>query len=150
MLQLARVAWADGVVTTNERRDIRKVATLLGLSSNKLDMLLDRASKSFSQNAGQPVATHEYRPTEQLSGIRVCFTGECQCRHLGETITRKMATDLATNHGMIVVESVTKKLDLLVVADPLSQSGKAKKARKYGIRIMHEVVFWNVLRIEVE
>jgi DNA polymerase-3 subunit epsilon len=61
-----------------------------------------------------------------------------------------MATELATKGGMIVVESVTKKLDLLVVADPLSQSGKAKKARRYGIRIMHEVVFWTVLDIEVE
>lgn len=51
---------------------------------------------------------------------------------------------------MIVMEIVTKKLDLLVVADPLSQSGKAKKARKYGVRIMHDAVFWKILGIEIE
>lgn len=150
MLQLAGVALADGVIATSERRDIQKVATLLGLSSNELDALLDNASKILSQDSGHPALTHEYQYGEKLSGLRVCFTGECQCRHLGETITRKLATDLATSHGMIVVESVTKKLDLLVVADSLSQSGKAVKARKYGIRIMHELVFWQTLGIEFE
>jgi DNA polymerase-3 subunit epsilon len=45
---------------------------------------------------------------------------------------------------------VTKKLDLLVVADPDTQSGKAQKARKYGIRIMHEPVFWKAIGVEVE
>ena len=44
---------------------------------------------------------------------------------------------------------MTKKLDLLVVADPLTQSGKAKKARQYGIRIMHKPVFWRALGLEV-
>jgi DNA polymerase III subunit epsilon len=68
----------------------------------------------------------------------------------GEPITREVAADLARTRGMIVAESVTKKLDLLVVADPLTQSGKAAKARRYGIRIMHEAVFWRSLRVEVE
>ena len=38
--------------------------------------------------------------------------------------------------------SVTRKLDLLVVADPDPQSGKAKKARAYGTRLMAADVFW--------
>jgi DNA polymerase-3 subunit epsilon len=46
--------------------------------------------------------------------------------------------------------SVTKELDLLVVADPNTQSGKAKKARKYGTRIVHEPVFWRSLGIAVD
>lgn len=80
----------------------------------------------------------------------MCFTGDFQCRHAERTIAREMATELALNRGMIVVESVTKKLDLLAVADPLSQSGKANNARKYGVRIMHEAVFWKALGIEGE
>jgi DNA polymerase-3 subunit epsilon len=48
------------------------------------------------------------------------------------------------------VESVTKKLDLLVIADPHTQSGKAKKARQYGVRIMHEPVFWKAIGVSVE
>ena len=86
---------------------------------------------------------------QEFTGKQVCFTGECQCRLEGETITRKMAAELVTRQGMIVAESVTKKLDFLVVADPLTQSGKAKKARQYRIRIMHEPVFWRALGLEV-
>ena len=44
---------------------------------------------------------------------------------------------------------VTKKLDLLVLADPHSQSDKAKKARQYSIRIMHEPAFWKAIGVEV-
>jgi DNA polymerase III subunit epsilon len=79
----------------------------------------------------------------------VCFTGEMRCAHQGRVISREDAEQLTTNTGLVVVDSVTKKLDLLVVADPHSQSGKAKKARQYGIRIMHEVVFWKALGLEV-
>jgi DNA polymerase-3 subunit epsilon len=148
--QLARSALADGVITETERRDLRQVAFLLGIYGSELDEILKMASRTLSREPMVDKSTLEPLRREQLTGNRVCFTGECQCRHLGQIITRKMATELATNQGVIVVESVTKNLPLLVVADPLSQSGKAKKARKYGILIMHEVVFWKVLGIEVE
>lgn len=60
-----------------------------------------------------------------------------------------MAAELATRAGLEVVESVTKKLGVLVVADPQSQSGKARKARQYGIRILHEPVFWKLIEVDV-
>jgi DNA polymerase III subunit epsilon len=41
-------------------------------------------------------------------------------------------------------------LDLLVVADPDSMSGKAKKAREYGIRIVAEPVFWSMMGVNVD
>ena len=56
---------------------------------------------------------------------------------------------MAADKGLNVLDRVTKKLDILVVADPNTQSGKAKKARQYGIRIMHEPVFWKALGVEV-
>ena len=65
-------------------------------------------------------------------------------------ITREMAEHIVTEKGLRVMPSVTKKLDLLVVADPNTQSGKAKKAQKYGIRIIHEPVFWRTLGITVD
>lgn len=148
--QLARAAWADGVITDTERRDLRQVAFLLGSHGSELDEILEMAKQKILQKPTDDKSTLKPLRREELTGKRVCFTGECQCRHLGQTITREMATELATNRGMIVVESVTKKLDLLVVADPLTQSGKAKKAHKYGLRIMHEVVFWKLLGVEVE
>jgi NAD-dependent DNA ligase len=38
--------------------------------------------------------------------------------------------------GCIPAKTVTKKVDVLVVADPNTKSGKAIKAREYGTRIM--------------
>jgi DNA polymerase-3 subunit epsilon len=61
-----------------------------------------------------------------------------------------MAEQIASKKGLQVMPSVTKKLDLLVVADPNTQSGKANKARQYGIRIVHEPVFWRVLGLVVD
>jgi DNA polymerase-3 subunit epsilon len=44
-----------------------------------------------------------------------------------------VASILAVEHGLIVKKGVAKDLDFLVAADPDSMSGKAKKAREYGI-----------------
>jgi len=51
---------------------------------------------------------------------------------------------------MVVASGVTKKLDFLVVADPNTQSGKAKKARDYGIRILADSAFWQLAGINVD
>jgi DNA polymerase-3 subunit epsilon len=51
---------------------------------------------------------------------------------------------------MVVKKNVTKHLDLLVTADPDSMSGKAKKARDYGVRIVAEPVFWQMVGIGVD
>lgn len=150
LLQLAGVALADGIISDSERRDLHTVAYLLGLSGNDLDGILEKASKILSQLPAQAQPQLERSSSEQLAGTQVCFTGEFQCRHQGQLITREMATALATKQGMTVVESVNRSVDLLVVADPQTQSGKAKKAHKYGIRIMHEVVFWKMLGFDVD
>lgn len=51
---------------------------------------------------------------------------------------------------MVVKKNVTKRLDCLVVADPDSMSGKARKAREYGVRILAEPVFWRAVGVDVE
>ena len=149
LLRLGVAALADGVVTDAERRDLHQVASLLGIDSRNLDQILEMAAQKLAEVQIQPSAAVGALGREEFAGKQVCFTGECQCRLKGEAITREMAAELAIRQGMIVAESVTKKLDLLVVADPLTQSGKAKRARQYGIRIMHERVFWSALGLEV-
>jgi len=69
-----------------------------------------------------------------VAGISVCFTGDMHK-------SREEMSLLATSLGLVVLGNVTKKLDLLVVADPDTTSGKARKARQYGIRIIAESVF---------
>lgn len=145
--QLIVAAVADGSVTDAERRDLKVVARLLGQTKRDLDEILSEVAAKLSETHYGPSRA----PTvvTSLLGKRVCFTGELQCQHAGQLISRELAEELATKAGLVVVESVTKKCDLLVLADPHSQSGKAKKARQYGIRIMHEAVFWKAIGVRV-
>jgi DNA polymerase-3 subunit epsilon len=146
--RLAVAAVADGIVTDVERRDLKLVARLLGHEQPNLDEILSEAAEKVAkaQLGTLPTQTAE----GSLTGKRVCFTGEMQCRYGGQLISREFAEDLTTKAGLDVVDSVTKKLDLLVVADPHTQSGKAKRARQYGIRVMHEPVFWKAIGVNVE
>ena len=65
-------------------------------------------------------------------------------------IDREFAHSLAIEKGLIVKKGVSKKLDLLVVADPNSQSSKARKARDYGVKIIAEAVFWRNIGVTIE
>jgi len=141
-------ALADGVVTEDERKDIHRVAMLLGIPESNLDEILNQASQHL-----QDVRARKPHPQALIStnlfGKTVCFTGEFQFSLDGQFITRDIATALAESNGLIPVRSVTKKLNLLVAADPLSLSGKANKARDYGIDIWSEKQFWQCLGILV-
>jgi len=147
--RVATAAFADTIVTDPERRDLLQVATLLGIDAQTQEATMHEAATQPSFQEHSPCNQAATERAEML-GFRVCFTGECQCRVGGEVITRQRAASLAAQKGMIVVESVSRKLNLLVVADPLTQSGKATKARKYGIRVMHELVFWRSIGLDVE
>jgi DNA polymerase-3 subunit epsilon len=139
--QLAIAALADGVVSDAEFGDLRAVNQMFGLGEDFLRETLEAAATS------DRTSSHE---RESLRGRSVCFTGECTCTYKGEYLTRDDVHQIAANAGLSVKSSVTKKLDLLVVSDPHSQSGKAKKARDYGIRILHEPVFWQLLGVNVD
>jgi DNA polymerase-3 subunit epsilon len=55
----------------------------------------------------------------------------------GEQIPRAQLEALAAKSGLQPVNSVTKKgCDILVAADEASMSGKAKKAREWGIDVV--------------
>jgi len=139
-----RAAWADGRLTDREREDIAEISRLLGLPQEVADAMSSRRSG----------ASEEPRFTlpdgSSLVGLSVCFTGESQFRWRGEPLTREQAEELARKAGLIVHKSVTKRLDLLVCADPATESSKARLARRYGIRIMAEAEFWRRLGVDVE
>lgn len=137
---LIALAYRDGVVTDRERADLDRVAGALGVAD--LDDAIARVAAARS-------STH-VAATSGCAGQTVCFTGALVCCRNGTPITREIAKELAEAAGMTVVERVTKKLDMLVVADPDSLSGKARKAREYGIRIVAETAFWPMIGVEVE
>lgn len=147
MHQLAIAAVADGSVSTAERADLKHVAHLLGQNPNATDSLIDVATARLSEVSIDVASSH--RGGADLAGKRVCFTGELVARLDGRPITRELAEHLAANACLHVIGAVTKKCDLLVVADPNTQSGKAVRARKFGVRIMHEMAFWKAIGVKV-
>src|SRR5262249_47711166 len=117
---------------------------MLGLHRAALDVLL------LNNRAAAPIRDASPLKAIDLRGKSVCFTGELVSSLQDQRITRDLAEKLATNAGLEVCPSVTKKLDLLVVADPDTQSIKARKARQYGVRIMAETAFWKAIGVRVE
>lgn len=140
--RLATQALADGVVSEAEARDLRDVAEILGVEHQILEALLVAPAASAS--------VKDTSTSQPLAGKSVCFTGQLGCSIKGKPITREQAQDLAAQAGLIVLRGVTRKLDILVLADPDTQSGKAKKARSYGTRLMGEVVFWTAIGVVVD
>lgn len=131
-------AYRDGVVTPREREDLDMVADALGVAG------VDDALTAIA-NRGHPLTAGDASRT--LVGRTVCFTGALLCELDGEPITRERAHELARDAGLDVADRVTKALDILVVADPHSLSGKARKAREYGTRIIAETAFWPMIGV---
>lgn len=145
LTRLVAAAYADKRITEAEHREIQMVAQLLGFGR-----LAESELASLIPNTEFPASHPTKSAHSDLRGKTVCFTGECQCTISRQPITREQAETLAVQNGLTIANSVTKKLGLLVVADPNSQSGKAKKARQYGLRIIHEPQFWRTLGVTID
>jgi DNA polymerase III epsilon subunit-like protein len=148
-------AWSDGILTEHEINDLRAVSRLLDFDEDKLTAALERAKvvpptkDCLHEQEGMPASDSEKPTRASLEGSTVCFTGGILSSLQGEVITRSLATQLVTKAGLIPKSGVSKNLDILVVADPNTQSGKAKKAREYGTRIVAEREFWSLIGIDV-
>jgi DNA polymerase-3 subunit epsilon len=141
---LVTAALRDGVVTEAERRDLNGVAQLFEHGADDVEALITSAGRAVSTNK----ASHPFG-VKSLSSLSVCFTGESQCLCEGLPLSREQAERLAAEAGLIIRKSVTRGLDILVAADPDSLSGKARRAREYGIRIMAEAVFWQSIGVDM-
>lgn len=142
---IVTTAMEDGKISDFEMQDLLMVATLLGKKDIDIYNIINKNKFSPVQEPCLPS-----KSIEDLKGKKVCFTGELFCSIAGVPISRKKAHELSIEAELEVLVSVTKKLDILVVADPNTLSDKAKKAKKYGVRILHENVFWKTLGIKVD
>jgi DNA polymerase-3 subunit epsilon len=129
------LARADGVVTEAERRDLGILTELLGVSVDEAE--------------AEPTAPSAPR-REDLVGMSVCFTGDSVCTIRGAFLSRHDQEALAKQAGLNVKSGVSSKLDILVLADPDSKSGKARKADDLGVRKMAEPVFWRTLGVRID
>ena len=141
---LAAVAAADGTVTTDEQHDLATVAALLGLGDDDVSRalrtarhataLLDhRTTGPASHGTTGPADRFRLRP-----GDVVVFTGET-------AEPREVWKARAISAGLEVGRGVTRRTRLLVAADPDTMSGKAQKAARYGIPIVHPAAFRQML-----
>ncbi|WGY03876.1 exonuclease domain-containing protein [Nocardioides sp. QY071] len=129
LLSMAHVAWDDGVLTKAELNDLEEVAGLLGLGRDDVALSLDAAKAAVSR----PVAAG-FRLDR---GDEVCLTGQM-------SQPREVLEALLDERGLRP-GGLTKRTRLLVAADPDSLSGKAKKAREYGIPIVNEAALLGLL-----
>lgn len=131
LAHVAAAAWEDGVVTDAERADLIEVARLLAVPADDALAILE---------ATRADRTPLVRNDAQLHiGDRVVFTGDME--HSRDDLEK-----LATSMGLRVTGAVSAKTSLLVVADPHSQSGKARTARNRGVRTVTEQVFLHLVR----
>jgi DNA polymerase-3 subunit epsilon len=135
---IVQIALEDDVITSDERAQIDTVAGLLGLGRQGAINALNRAGVTTGPN--QPAAAvDETSPEIDLkAGDMVVFTGDM-------TRPRESWKTIAQAHGFTPHDSVTKKVTLVVAADTDSMSGKANKARQYGIPIVSEQTFANYI-----
>jgi DNA polymerase-3 subunit epsilon len=129
---LAGVAWSDGMVTDDGRQDLRNVAALLGLGEQDAEIALRKTRTTEEESRwGQ----FRLRP-----GDLVAFTGQLADQR-DEWETRAIRGGLQVTGG-----GVTRRTRLLVAADPDSLSGKAAKARQYGIPIVSPEAFGKLVK----
>ncbi|MEV0626633.1 exonuclease domain-containing protein [Nonomuraea wenchangensis] len=126
---IGRAALADGIVTDAERRELELVAALLHLPSTAVEQALAEGAKT----ASTPAPRFELHP-----GDHVVFTGEMDDG-------REIWEERARQAGYLPHPNVTKKVRLLVASDPDSLSGKARKARAYGVPIITPDAFARML-----
>ena len=84
------------------------------------------AQFSESQPLAKHEAKHEAKPKPQPNGKTVVFSG----------VRDKELEDNLVTKGWTIGDTLTKKTDVLVVADVSKETGKTKKAKEYGIRIL--------------
>jgi DNA polymerase-3 subunit epsilon len=143
------VALADDVITESEMRDLREIAFLLGFDDETLQKNIERVRISNESKKNNRLIP-SLKKMGDLAGKSVCFTGAITDTMKGQPINRQMAEMLSTNAGLIVAKGVTKGLDILVLADPESESGKARKAREYGTRLLATSTFWGMIGVAVD
>jgi len=77
--------------------------------------------------------------------------GELRASDIGGEVRLSGWVHRVRDHGGLLFIDLRDHYGLTqVVADPDSLSGKARKARAYGTRIIAEATFWRMIGIEID
>lgn len=133
MIGMLQAAWADGCITPAEEADLRIVGNLLDISQDSITQGLSGPITGADSSAGAAIQSTELTP-----GDKIVLTGDMSRERSA------IEADLRSV-GLVPHPGVTKAVKLVVAADPDSLSGKARKARDYGIPVVGEAYLEKIL-----
>lgn len=142
---MAEVALEDDIVTDQEQAELARIASLLGLRLVDVGQALDAATTRRSRVASAANAPTS-DPGEGAASLRLGTVGidlapGDRIVFTGAMVRDRSAWEEHARELGYVPGGITKKTKLVVASDPNSQSGKAAKARSYGIPIITEAAF---------
>ena len=122
-------ALRDGIISEGEDEILKKIAENLGVIYDNLPVQVKKSGEISVVNLG----------------ARICFTGQA-IDASGSEVPRSVLEALAAKAGFHPVSGVTKHgCDVLVASDVYSMSGKAEKAKNFGITIVSVPDFLHVV-----
>jgi DNA ligase (NAD+) len=133
----------DELVSIKGIEDTTAKAFLNGINEKRgvIKALLE-AGVTIIKNQGIEMSTNG-----NLNGKSFCFTGGVQAiDENGDRYKRDKLHDLVVKNGGLIMTSVRNGLDYLVQADPSSQSSKTKKAESFGVEIISDVQFLEMIK----
>lgn len=137
--------WLDEGKTSVISGDVMRKAIQDGLSecSSLIQGLLDAGITVLEEEPKKvvpeaPEGDSDPDSSDPFAGKAFCFTGTRDC------------VDEVEARGGVIKSGVSKKLDYLVQLDPMSRSGKSKKAEGYGVEIIGVEFLKKVLAGEAE
>ncbi|MCM0639597.1 exonuclease domain-containing protein [Cellulomonas wangsupingiae] len=137
---LAHLALADSRITRSEKEEIHRIASELGVPANAIPDLIDEANdqRLRSLSARLTPLPADWSLGEPLRvGDKVAFTG-------GDPDTREQQERLAGEHGLVVMNNVSR-LTAVLVSDG-TPSGKATRAAEVGTRVVTPREFATLVR----
>jgi DNA polymerase-3 subunit epsilon len=121
--RLVDLVWEDSELTGLESDVLDRVAAYLDIDDDLLSQAKAGPLNANNENS-KTVSSFEIQ-----TGSLVVLTGDME-------LPRSHYESIITSAGFIISSGVTKKVALVVAADDTSISGKARKARDYGIPII--------------
>jgi len=135
----AKILIEQGIDTLDKWRSltVAKLEELPGFQRVKATRIIEALTDHWDliEAVSQCITleTSDKPATGKLGGLSFCFTGTMQN-------PRKELEKMVLDAGG-EIKSVSKNLTYLVIADPSSQSSKAKKARDLGVKLISEAEF---------
>lgn len=137
---LAHLALADSRITRAEKEEIHRIASTLGVPADTIPDLIDEANDQRLRSlAGRLTPLpDDWDFGEPLRvGDKVAFTG-------GDPETREQQERLAGEHGLVVMNNVSR-FTAVLVSDG-TPSGKATRASEVGTRVVTPREFATLVR----